>query len=160
MADALLQVSPMRLVPLRSSRMSLKKLQIVLGMWLLAALAVSSHAQSIISGDVTGTITDASGAAIPGATVTLSNVNTNANQTVTTNADGSYRFAFVSPGTYKLAVSATGFQTQQQANVSVAAGQPTPVNVQLAVAGATQTVDVVESASSLHTENADVATNY
>lgn len=66
----------------------------------------------------------------------------------------------MSPGTYKLAVSATGFQTQQQANVLVAAGQPTPVNVQLAVAGATQTVDVVESASSLHTENADVATNY
>jgi hypothetical protein len=140
--------------------MPLKKLQGFLCIWLLAALAVASHAQSIISGDVTGTVTDPTGAAIPSATVILANVNTNATQTVTTNVDGTYRFAFVSPGTYKVSVSASGFQTQQQTGVVVAAGQPTPVNMQLAVAGATQTVDVVESASTLQTENADVATNF
>jgi len=92
--------------------------------------------------------------------VTLTNVSTNASQNVTTNAEGTYRFAFVTPGTYRVAVSANGFQTQQHPGVIVAAGQPTAVNVQLAVAGATQTVDVVEASASVQTENADVATNF
>ena len=137
----------------------LRKLQIAFGFCLLA-LSIFSNAQSIISGDVTGTVTDATGASIPGATVTLTNASTNAAQTVTTNADGTYRFAFVPPGTYRISVSATGFQSQQHPGVSVSAGQPTPVNVQLAVAGGTQTVDVVEAASAIQTENADVATTF
>jgi hypothetical protein len=136
----------------------LRKLQITLSFCLFAALVVTCNAQSIISGDVTGTVTDATGASVPGATVSLANASTNATQTVTTNADGTYRFAFVPPGTYKISVNANGFQAQQHAGIVVSAGQPTPVNVQLAVAGATQTVDVVEAASSLQTENADVAT--
>jgi hypothetical protein len=140
--------------------MALKKLQLILSFCILAALAVSSSAQSIISGDVTGNVTDATGASIPGATVTLLNTTTNSTQTATTNADGSYRFAFVPPGSYKISVSASGFQTQQHPGIVVSAGQPTPVNVQLAVAGATQTVDVVEAASSLQTENADVTTSF
>src|ERR1700691_4251145 len=110
---------------------------------LLNLLSLQSFAQSITAGDVTGTISDPTGAAIPGATVTLTNVNTNASQTGTTNAEGSYRFAFVTPGSYRVAVSANGFQSQQRPGVVVSAGQPTSVNVQLAVAAARQTVDVV-----------------
>ena len=127
---------------------------------LLVTFQAQSNAQSIIAGDVTGTVTDPTGAAIPGAMVTLTNVNTNTSQRVTTNIEGSYRFAFVAPGSYKVTVSATGFQTQQHPGVIVSAGQPTPANVQLALAGATQTVDVVESGASVQTQNADVATNF
>jgi hypothetical protein len=130
------------------------------GLWLLAAFTVQSHAQSIISGDVTGTVTDPTGALVPGATVTLTNASTNTAQQATTNNDGSYRFAFVTPGTYKVGVSATGFQTQERAGVLVSAGQPTAVNLQLAISGASQTVDVVEGAATLQTENADVATTF
>ena len=54
----------------------------------------------------------------------------------TTNTDGSYRFAFVTPGTYRVTVTASGFQSQTQAGMIVSAGQPTTVNIQLAVAGA------------------------
>jgi outer membrane receptor protein involved in Fe transport len=140
--------------------MLLKTLRSALGLWLLAALAVSLNAQSIISGDVTGIVTDPTGAVVPGATVTLTNTSTNAPQTGTTNGGGSYRFAFVPPGTYKVSVSATGFQTQQHGGIIVAAGQPTSANVQLAVAGASQTVDVVEGGTALQTENADVATDF
>ena len=67
----------------------------------LVAPNVTLRAQSIISGDVTGTVTDPTGATIPGASVTLSNVNTNTSQSTTTNAQGSFRFAFVASALIK-----------------------------------------------------------
>ncbi len=127
---------------------------------LIVTLGVQTRAQSIIAGDVTGTVTDPSGAAIQDAAVTLTNVNTNASLQTTTNAEGSYRFAFVSPGTYQVNISATGFQNQQRSGVVVTAGQPTTVSVQLAVAGASQTVEVVGGESAVQSQNADVATSY
>jgi hypothetical protein len=141
-----------------SSRMLRKSLLLFFGVWLLSALTVLLPGQSITSGDVDGTVTDPTGAIVPGATVTLTNVSTNAAQKATTSSAGNFRFAFILPGTYKLDVSASGFQTQEHPGISVLAGQPTSVNIQLAVAGASQTVDVVEAASALHTENADVST--
>jgi hypothetical protein len=127
---------------------------------LIVTLSVPTRAQSIIAGDVTGTVTDPSGGAIQGATVTLTNVNTNTSQQTTTNAGGSYRFAFVPPGNYQIDVSATGFQGQQHPGVVVTAGQPTTVGVQLKLASASQTVEVVAAGSGVQTQNADVATNY
>ncbi|HEX5227108.1 MAG TPA: TonB-dependent receptor, partial [Bryobacteraceae bacterium] len=126
----------------------------------MAAVAISACAQSVTSGDVTGAVTDQTGAVVPGATVTLINVNTNVSQTTSTNGDGDYRFAFVPPGTYKVDVKATGFQQQERPGVVVRAGQPTAVSFQVAVAAATQTVDVVEAPTSLQTENADVSSGF
>jgi len=133
---------------------------IFMSLCLLTVSGNQSVAQSITSGDVTGTVTDPSGAAIPGSDVTLTNTSTGTSQKVTTNADGSYRFAFVAPGTYRVVATASGFQNQQRPGVIVTAGQPSTVNVQLTVAGATQTVDVVEGATAVQTQNADVSTNY
>jgi hypothetical protein len=130
----------------------------VLGVSLLCA--PRSSAQSITSGDVTGTVTDPTGAVIPGASLTLTNAATNASKQVTTTGDGTYRFAFVDPGTYKLVISAKGFRNQERDSVIVLAGQPTPINAQLTLAGGAQTVvDVVESVSTIQTENADISTN-
>jgi len=143
----------------RSSQILRKSLLLLCGLWIVATLAIQLSAQSITAGDVVGTVTDPTGAAIPGATVTLANAATNNSQKANTNGDGSYRFAFVAAGTYNLTVTASGFQTQQHPRISVTPGQPTPVNVQLTVAGASQTVDVVEAATALQTENADVSTS-
>ncbi len=135
-------------------------LLLLVGVCLVNTSAVQSYGQSVISGDVTGTVTDPSGATIPGATVTLTNAGTATSQQSTTNGGGSYRFAFVPPGTYRLEVSAPGFKDQQRTGVVVAAGQPTTASFQLALAGASQTVEVTESAAALQSQNADVATNY
>ncbi len=123
-------------------------------------ICIPSFAQSITSGDVTGIVTDPSGAVLPNAAVTLTNISTNAVQKSTTSGEGTYRFAFVSPGVYKIAVSASGFQTQERRGIAVNPGQPTAANIQLTVAAAAQTVDVVEGAAVLQTENADDTTSF
>ena len=133
-----------------------KSLLLVLGLWLFGSLNIQSFGQSITAGDVAGTVTDASGGAVPNASVTLTNVNTNVAQKGTTNAEGSFRFAFIPPGTYQIDVMANGFQPQQRTGVNVSAGQPATVNVQLAVASTSTTVNVVEGASQIDTDNADV----
>jgi len=142
---------------IREKSMLRNSLLLLTALTLLVTFQAQSFAQSITSGDVTGNVTDPSGAAVPGATVTLTNAATNSLQKSTTNGSGEYRFAFIPPGTYKVDASATGFQTQNRPGVVVLAGQPTTVNLQLTVSGASQTVDVVEAASALQTENADVS---
>jgi hypothetical protein len=139
------------------SRKSLLFPSIILALHTFSAL---SPAQSITTGDITGTVTDQTGASVPNAAVTLTNTGTNSSQKTATNAEGTYRFAFLPSGTYKLNVAANGFQAQERASVAVTAGQPTPVNVQLAVAGSTTNVQVVETSSALQTENADVTTSF
>src|SRR5580698_7278365 len=133
---------------------------LLLGLSFFLFCAPESRGQSITAGDVTGTVTDPSGAAVPNAAVTLTSVDTNTSRTAATNAEGSYRFAFVPPGLWKIAVNASGFQAQEHPNLTVTAGQPTAVNVQLALAKSSQTVDVVETATAIQTENADVGTTF
>src|SRR5450755_4686996 len=139
-------------MPENCRRQTKNSLLLFSALCLIGAFSVQTQAQSIISGDVTGTVTDPTSAAIAGVAVILTNVNTNTSQKTTTNAGGSYRFAFVPPGTYKVDVSATAFQTQERPGVLVTAGQPTTVSLQLMVASATQVVDVVEAPSFLQTE--------
>jgi hypothetical protein len=127
---------------------------------LMANFSVPQQAQSIISGDITGTVSDPSGATIPGATITLTNLSTNVSHKTTTNAEGSYRFAFVPPGTYQLNAGATGFQNQTRSGIVVTAGQPTTVSMQLAVACASESVTVEAAGPLVQSQNADVATNY
>lgn len=73
----------------------------------LLITALSAHAQ--FSGSVQGTVQDPSGGAVPGAPVTLSNVETSVTQTTTADTSGIFRFASLAPGSYQITVSATGF---------------------------------------------------
>src|SRR5215469_2543269 len=82
---------------------------------LLAGIfCISAAGQSLVSGDVTGIITDPSGAVVPNATVTLKNNATGQTPTATTNAAGIYRFSLLPPGQYTVSASASGFQTVER----------------------------------------------
>ena len=89
-----------------------------------AVMAPSLMAQSLVSGDLAGTVTDPSGAVVSGATVTLKSVATGATQTATTNSNGAYRFSLLPPGSYSVSVSAQGF-SKADTTVSVNVGQAT-----------------------------------
>lgn len=76
--------------------------------------ATGLFAQSIIAGDITGTVYDQSGAIVSGAEVTLTSLATNAMRTTETNVNGVYRLAFVASGEYKIIVRAAGFYTSEK----------------------------------------------
>ena len=117
-----------------------------------------ARAQSLISGDIAGTVTDPSGAAIPGATVTVTNTGTGLVKTVTTGGAGEYKVSLLPPGQYKVNITAQGFQTTEQ-TTAVAVGQTASVNMSLGVAKGTQTVQVMGSAVPLlQPENSDLST--
>lgn len=137
------------------------KFILVLGLAVLCALVLpgSLRAQSIISGDIAGTVTDPSGAAVPGATITITSKATGAMQTVTSNGAGSYRIPLLKPGDYFLVVKATGFE-QASETVTVALGSVAQTDVKLSVGSASQTIEVTAVAPILHTESADLSTTF
>src|SRR5438132_2840160 len=102
--------------------------------------SIPSFAQKI-TGDVSGTITDASGAAVTGAVVRAQNTGTGENQTATTNDTGFFRIVNLNPGEYRLSVEASGFKTmERQATVNIAL--TTQANFSLQVGSRTETVEV------------------
>lgn len=139
---------------------SISRFILALSLAFLCTLVLPGNlkAQSTISGDIAGTVTDASGAAIPGATVKVTNTGTGAVQTLKSGAAGDYRAALLKPGSYLVVISAPGFQTTQK-QAAVALGQTVTVNMQLGVAKGMQTVEVEgQSVPLLQPENSDLAT--
>ena len=122
-----------------------------------AAFSPALLAQSITAGDITGTVTDPTGAVLTTASVTLRNAATDITRTTATNAAGVYRFSLVPLGSYKVTVNAPGFQTTSKL-VDVVVGQTATVDMQLAVATSATSVEVSEAAATVETENADLTT--
>jgi Carboxypeptidase regulatory-like domain len=104
------------------------------------------RAQAGTSGLVTGSVTDASGAVIPGATVNIHNALTGYDRTTPAAADGTFQFANLPFGNYTLTVKQKGFQTSIQ-NVSVDSAVAISKTVALPIATATETVTVASSSN-------------
>src|SRR6187549_4221100 len=118
---------------------------LLLGITMLPATTI---AQTSTTGTVEGTVTDANGAVVPNAAITLSGPNLIRAQTTTSDADGAYRFSSVPPGRYVVEVASTaGFAAYKQENIEVNLSCGTSVNIVMAAAGSTgNVVDVVASA--------------
>jgi hypothetical protein len=141
--------------------MTVKKMLIgSLALLVIALMTVPSlMAQSLVSGDLTGTVTDPSGAVVSGATVTLKSDTTGATRTTTTNASGAYRFSLLQPGSYTVSANASGF-SKSQSTTTIAAGQATIADVKMSVGSSSQTVEVTTAAPLVQADNADLSTNF
>ena len=126
---------------------------------LAAILTVPAHPQSLTTGDITGLVTDQSGAVIANATATLKNNQTGATQNSNVNTQGVYRFSLLDPGSYTITVNASGFQPVDQV-VHVSVGQASAVNIQLGVASAPTTVEVTAEGGVVQTENGNISTTF
>jgi hypothetical protein len=112
--------------------------------------------QAASSGTVAGTVTDPSGAAVVGATVTLTEPSTGASRTATTNDAGRYIFANVSAGKYNATINKTGFRQAKFSDQVVDLGTALTLNVALELGSTTEVVEVTASGSDLQVLNATV----
>ncbi|HEX6098329.1 MAG TPA: TonB-dependent receptor [Thermoanaerobaculia bacterium] len=121
---------------------------------LCLALATPLLAQSS-TGSISGTITDDSGAALPGVTVTVSNVATGVSRSAITNASGYYQIALLPPATYTVDVTLEGFQPVRRGNVVVNIGSAVTLDAAMKV-GVSETVTVTAAAPLIETERTEV----
>jgi len=108
---------------------------------LFAGFSVPAFAQ-VVGGTISGAVTDASGAAIPNAQVTVHNDETGNERHLTTRGDGRYAAPSIPVGSYTITVLADGFSEQRRQGVMLSVGQSESVNIVLAVSGVAQTVTV------------------
>ncbi len=123
---------------------------------LFVAGAATLSAQTL--GEITGRVSDSSGAGVPGATLTLTNVNTNAVRNTATTGTGDYTFPSVAPGFYNLKTEHPGFKSAAGNNVEVQVQQTVRLDVALQVGQISESVEVSAQAALLQAENASVGT--
>src|SRR6516162_795423 len=129
----------------------LRKLGATLCVLLLSSVWLFGQAET---GTISGTITDKSGAVVPGATVTVTSSNTGFTRSTTTGGSGAYAIPSLKPDTYTITVEQAGFQKYSR-QVILDVGARVDISAQLAVTGASTTVEVTGSAetAAVNTEN-------
>jgi hypothetical protein len=120
---------------------------------LIAGIAVNGYSQAVSS--LRGTVTDASGAVLPGASVVLVSDERGFQESHVTDANGNYVFPQVPPGTYDLKVSASHF-APYQARVTLLVQQPSNLNIKLKVNAISEQVEVTDQAPVLNTTDASI----
>jgi hypothetical protein len=127
-------------------------LTVILGLALL--LAASMQAQ-VVSGSVSGTVSDSQGAVVPGARVTLIDEVQATTRTMNTTGEGNFFFTPVLPSTYTVAIESNGFKRYEKKGIKVSPGDRIEVSdIRLDIGATTETVEVTASAVALETETA------
>lgn len=130
----------------------------VLSLLVVLALCTSPtalHAQ-VLYGSIVGNVTDNTGAALPGATVTVTHIQTNTSREMVTNETGAYRFPTLQPGQYTITVSMEGFSQATRGDVVVSLNNITRIDMALQIGQLTETVNVEATSPILQTDRAEV----
>ena len=120
------------------------------------ALATSSHAQTS-KGTIAGTVIDATGAAVSGATITATSETVGETRTVESGGYGEYRITAILPGNYKVTVTANGFNSVVFDHVEVGASVIKSLDVRMEVSSSLQTVTVEGTGATLQTDSAELS---
>lgn len=130
----------------------------VVACWIVVIFAAVTLEAQIDRGSISGTVTDPSGAAIAGATVTVTNLGTNQTDNLVTDRDGIYTARILQIGTYSVGATATGFGKTVQTGIQLNVNQVVEVNLRLKVGSANQTTEVSTEAPLLATETSSLGT--
>ncbi|MFN0122211.1 MAG: carboxypeptidase regulatory-like domain-containing protein, partial [Blastocatellia bacterium] len=123
---------------------------------LLAGLLMIPAGAQVLYGSLVGTVTDESGAAVTGATVSVTNKGTGQTKETTTDAEGIYTISNILPGVYDIKVSRQGFSTHAGTDLNVSANNALRLDVRMKVGNVSDTVSVTADATVLQTESATV----
>jgi len=134
----------------------MKKLQFCLVAISMLLLALGAVAQ-VQNGQFTGVVTDPSGAAIPNAKVTVTNMGTSLSVTTTSNQNGVYVVKELPVGTYKITAEAKGFKTRTDTNLALNAGTIQRVDYEMQLGQAQEVVEVTGEAATVNTEDSKLA---
>jgi hypothetical protein len=126
----------------------------------LLALAPAAAAAQAVYGSISGTVTDGSGAILPGVSVTITSLERRTSDTVVSNESGFYLKERLLPGTYEVKAELASFKTAVVPSVVVNIDAQTPINFRLEVGALTETVTVTGGSPLLKTDRADVATTF
>src|SRR5215475_7417011 len=122
----------------------------------LAMVLVPAFGQTL--GEITGQVADSTGAVIAAASVTATNIATNATRTTVSSDAGVYAFPSLSPGTYNVKVERAGFKTAASNNVEVQVQQTVRLDFTLTVGQVSESIEVIGAAAQLQAENSTVGT--
>jgi len=128
----------------------------VLYVAILATLRLSGFAQ-LTTGAITGTVTDQTGAAVPGATVTLKNTETGVSRSALSSETGKYEARSLPNGTYEISASLAGFRSVVRSGVALAVGQNAVVDFALQVGQVNDSVTVTGDIAQVETTTATVS---
>src|SRR6266567_6021411 len=133
--------------------MSKSFLAVLTSAFLLAAISPSLYAQGTDLGQVRGTITDASEAAVPNAKITITDVATGASRDAIASGSGEYEIGQLKPGGYRITFSAKGFNNLVLNGVQVVSGVAVRADARLDVAKSTESVTVTTEAAAVQTDS-------
>jgi hypothetical protein len=125
-------------------------MKLYLALFAMATLAVAQTP----SASVVGRVTDPTGSVIPGASIKITNIDTNQSQPVSTNETGDFTAPFLNPGRYSLEANVTGFRPYKRAEFQLAIEQILRLDVALEVGTSTEAITVTEAPPVLNTETA------
>jgi hypothetical protein len=127
---------------------------------LLVVLSAHDARAQAVYGSISGIVTDASGAIVPGATVTITSVERQTSDTVVSSDSGYYLKDRLLPGLYQVKAELQGFKTAVFDNIRISVDTQTPLNVKLETGAVTESVKVEASTPVLKTDRADVASTF
>ena len=125
---------------------------------LLLCFALNSFGQAV-NATLLGAVTDASGAVVPNAKITITEVNTGISRSGQTNDSGNYTFPDLPPGQYSVTMEATGFKKETRRDIALQVNSTQRVDIQLQPGEVTETIEITGAAPALQTDRADTGRN-
>jgi hypothetical protein len=131
-------------------------LLVIAGLVFAGAATLQSFAQGNAA-TVLGNVKDQSGAVLPGANITITNIETGINRTAVTGARGEYRVPALQPGSYEVKIELTGFQSEVRKGITLSVGQEASIDFTLSVGNVAESVTITGEAPLIETTNAVVS---